>query len=211
MNNVRNFNYRGDGDPYNDDEMKDLFISFQLQVNNEEYIYGTTYGIDCVNKNNPMIGAEGERASWNGDRWKSNQRDLFNIGVDTLNIQHSKWHYWGLQELSDKNRYKYIIPHPGFEFNLYFRINRQQDQICIVEASTIRDFNKIKFVLNRKVSNSNIPEDWICVPKQFVKTYNLQHNGLWLLDGEYCGLTQDEINKSKKDRAIEIAKKMFNK
>lgn len=212
----RNFNYIRieDGkikNSYEDDKMRNIFISLAETTLNEKYVLGTEYGIDCVREDNPMFGAEGENASWNGDRWVSEQRDIFGLGVNTLNIQNWKWHYWGLQELSEKNKGKYGVPHPGYENNIYFRINRQEDQICIADASVIRDYSKIKFALNRKVSNSEVLEDWICVPQQFVRTYNKQTNGLWLLDGPYCGPSQDEINRLKRNRAIEVAKQVLNK
>ena len=208
------FNRVEDGIPKSGDDdsrMREIFIYFSDKTWNIKYISGTKYGIDCVRTDNPNVGAEGENASWNGDRWVGSQRDIFDLGFDTLNIQNWKWHYWGLGEFSEKNYGKYLTIHPGFMENIYFRINKQEDQICIVDAETIRDFNKIKFVLNRKVSNAKKPEDWICVPKQYVKTYNKQPNGEWVLNGRYCGLSQEEINRNKEEYKNKRAKEILEK
>ena len=96
-------------------------------------------------------------------------------------------------EFSERNYGKYLISHLGHENNIYFRVNAQFDQICMVDASVIKDYNKIKFAFNRKVSNSDEPEDWIVIPKEFVRTFNKQPNGEWLENGPYCGPTQKEL------------------
>lgn len=213
---LRNFNYTRieDGkiiNPYNDLSMRDLWIHFRRTTFNDEFIHGDKFGIDTVFKDDPTWGAEGENALWNGDRWVSTQRDLFNIGESTLNLQNWKWRYWGLQEYSEKNKGKYSIPHEGYEKNIYFRVNNQKDQICFVDAETIRDSKKVIYVFNRKVSNASSPEDWICIPKKYVQTYNLQPNGLWELNGEYHGLTQGEIILNNKKRASEVFKSLQEK
>jgi hypothetical protein len=215
---VRDFDYVRveDGikkDPYDDKKMKDTYIDFAKNTLGIQYEYGTTYGIDLI-RTGYNYGAEGENASYHGDRWTGIQRNIFGLNFNTLNMQNSKWHYNGLQELSDKNSGKYLIPHPGFEYNNYFRINLDYDQICIAEADVIRDFNKIKFVLNRKVSNSRGPEDWICIPEEYVKTYNKQLDGTWVLNGKYCGLSDDERKLNDRYRAtqafLNIQKKKNN-
>lgn len=186
-------------DSYDDGDMRLLYQGFAKKTLGINYINGTTYGIDLINADDPSCGAEGENGSWNGNRWESTQRDCFKLGIDTLNIQNWKWHYFGLGELSDKNYGKYLEVHDGHDKNVYFRINAQLDQICMVDASVIKDLNKIIFVRNQKVSNSDTPEDWICVPKEFVRTFNKQLNGDFLENGPYCGPTQKEIEDMERE------------
>lgn len=200
----RNFRYiRINGkvimDPFDDSEMRQLFINFAIEVLGMKFISGTKYGIDLINEDDPTWGAEGENASWDGDRWVSSQRDLFNLGVDTLNLQNWKWWYFGLGELSDKNYGKYLKIHSGQYKNIYFRVNKQLDQICLVDASVVRDFTKIKFAFNRKVRNADEPEDWICIPKEYVRTFNRQPNGEWLENGKYWGVTEKEVAEMEKE------------
>jgi len=194
----RNFRYiRINGkvilDPFDDKDMRNLFISFAEKVLGLKFISGTKYGIDLVCVDDPSWGAEGENGSFQGDRWAGNQQDIFNLGFAGLNMQNWKWFYFGLGELSERNNGKWLTSHPGHDKNIYFRVNAQFDQICMVDAQTIKDFNKIKFVFNRKVSNSDDPEDWIVIPKEFVRTFNKQPNGEWLENGPYCGPTQKEL------------------
>ena len=180
-------------DPFDDEDMRQLFISFAEKVLGLKFTSGTKYGIDLVCVDNPSWGAEGENGSFQGDRWVGNQQDIFNLGFSGLNIQNWKWFYWGMGEFSERNYGKYLISHLGHENNIYFRVNAQFDQICMVDASVIKDYNKIKFAFNRKVSNSDEPEDWIVIPKEFVRTFNKQPNGEWLENGPYCGPTQKEL------------------
>lgn len=191
--------------PYDDKEMREIFIKFAKKTLNLEFISNEEdkYGIDLLYKFDLTWGAEGEDASWNGDRWVSNQRNIFNLDEDTLNIQNSKWHYFGLAELSEKNEGKLLISHSGENKNYYFRINPQRDQICLVDASIVKDFTKVKFVFNRQVNNGYEPEDWICIPKKYVRTFNLQPNGEWIENGKYWGPTEKDI----KDMEIEYEKK----
>lgn len=213
----RNFRYiRINGkviqDPFDDKDMRQLFILFAEKVLRLKFISGTQYGIDLVSVDDPTYGAEGENGSWNGDRWAGNQQDIFNLGFSGLNIQNWKWFYFGLGELSERNYGKYLISHPGHENNIYFRVNAQFDQICMVEASVIKDYNKIKFEFNRQVGNSDKPEDWIVIPKEYVRTFNKQPNGEWLENGPYCGPTQKELedmeNEYRQQRVKEV---MFSK
>jgi len=202
----RNFRYvRINGeviqDPYDDEEMRKLFIDFAENPNTLgiKFIGGVEFGIDLVCEDDPTWGAEGENASWSGDRWEGPQQDIFSLGIPTINIQNWKWKYFGLGEHSDKNYGKYKKAHTGFEKNIYFRVNAQMDQICLVEASVIRDEKKVKYVFNRKVSNSDYAEDWICIPKEHVRTFNKQLNGEWLENGPYCGPTQKELSDMEKE------------
>ena len=215
---VRDFNYTRYENgimvsKFADMPMKEVFISFALTTLNVVYTIGGEFEIDCILASNSNYGAEGEDGSWDYDRWRSGQADLFLLGFNTLNLQNSKWHYWGLGEFSDKNWGKYIKVHPGFMHNIYFRMNKQRDQICIIDADTIRDFTKVKILFNRKVSNAKNPEDWICVPQEYVKTYNLQPDGTWLLNGPYRGMTPAEFDRrldiENKQRANE-ARDLFN-
>jgi hypothetical protein len=209
----RNFRYvRINGevirDPFDDEEMRILFIEFAEKLNTLglKFVGGVEFGIDLICENDPTWGAEGENASWNGDRWVGPQQDIFNLGFPTLNIQNWKWHYFGLGEWSIKNYGKYKETHTGFEKNIYFRVNAQMDQICLVDASVIRDEKKVKYVFDKKVSNSDYAEDWICVPKEHVRTFNKQLNGEWLENGPYCGPTQKELS----DMENEYARRRVN-
>ena len=209
----RNFRYvRINGevilDPFDDKEMRELFIDFAGKPNtlSTKFVSGDEFGIDLVCEDDPTWGAEGENASWGGDRWEGPQKDIFNLGFPTINIQNWKWKYFGLGGYSDKNYDKYEEKHTGFEKNIYFRVNAQLDQICLVEASVIRDEKKVKYVFNRKVSNSDYPEDWICVPKEHVRIFNRQPNGEWLENGPYCGPTQKELS----DMENEYARRRVN-
>jgi hypothetical protein len=186
-------------DPFDDEDMRQLFITFAEKVLGLKFISGTQYGIDLVCADDSTWGAEGENASWNGDRWVGPQQDIFNLGFGTLNMQNWKWHYVGMGEYSEKNYGKYLKIHTGFEKNIYFRVNMQLDQICMVDASVLRDPKKVKFVFNKKVSNSDEAEDWICIPKQYVRTFNKQPNGEWIENGPYCGPTQKELADMEKE------------
>lgn len=180
-------------DPFDDEDMRKLFISFAEKVLGLKFISGTKYGIDLVCVDDPSWGAEGENGSFQGDRWSGNQQDIFNLGFAGLNMQNWKWFYFGLGELSERNTGKWLTSHTGHDKNIYFRVNAQFDQICMVDASVIKDYSKIKFVFNRQVGNSDEPEDWIVIPKEFVRTFNKQPNGEWLENGPYCGPTQKEL------------------
>jgi len=179
-------------DQEDDEKMRDFFIDFGKQNLNIELLNGTKFGIDLIYKHNPIAGAEGEDAGYLGDRWTGFQADLFGLGFNTLNIPHRKWFYWGYGHLSSKIKPYNLITHPGFEDNMYFRVNLDYRQVCIVESSVIRDLNKIKFVYDRKVSNGKEKEDWICVPQEYVKTYNKNLNGIWVLNGDYETLNPQE-------------------
>lgn len=193
--------------PFDDKKMRLDFIKFARNVLNAEYIDGSEFGIDLIRSDNPECGAEGERGSWKGDRWVGNQRNIFNCPVNTLNIQNRKWHFWGLHGLSNKNEGYNAIQHKGFEHNVYFRVNKDKDQICIIDSKTIRDLTKRLIVEDRIVGNNDEPEDWICVPQKYVMTYNKQHDGSWILNGDYCGLSQEEWRVIEKLKAAEAFKR----
>jgi hypothetical protein len=212
-NNRRNFRYTRtkngiEMDPFDDSDMRKLFIDFAYTTLGMKFIDGTKYGIDLINYHDRTFCAEGEDASWVGDRWVSWQIDIFKIGKETLNLQNWKWFYFGLGELSKKNYGKYLITHHGHEKNIYFRANKYYDQICIVDASIIKDPSKTIFVWDKIVGNRDEPEDYICIPKEYVKTYNLQPNGLWELNGKFCGVTQEEHDdrqeEYRKNRLVEL-------
>jgi len=192
---------------YDDHRMRSIAIDFYEKTLGLKFKGGGDFEIDLILIENPLVGSEGENASWSGDRWTGDQRDIFNLGVNTLNIQNRKWHYWNLQELSDKpkNKYWYGKFDPGWNKNQYFRMNHQEDQICIVEAETILNDKKRIFALDRKVSNNSENEDWICIPQEFVRTFNKQPNGEWVENGKYCGLSHEERVKQ---RLLDLHKKM---
>ena len=182
-------------DSTDDSRMRAIGIEFFEQVKGLKFKNGTEMGIDLILIDNPIVGAEGENASWCGNRWIGHQADLFKLGVNTLNIQDRKWHYWNLQELSltEKAKYWYGKFDQGWNQNLYFRLNNQEDQMCIVTAETILDDKKRIFVMNRSVHNNpNKLEDWLCVKEEFVETYNKQPDGEWILNGKYWGPTNEE-------------------
>ena len=66
-------------DPFDDEDMRQLFISFAEKVLGMKFISGTQFGIDLVSVDDPTYGAEGENGSFQGDRWVGNQQDIFNI------------------------------------------------------------------------------------------------------------------------------------
>lgn len=176
-----------------DSKMRQFFIEFAKQNLNIELLNGSEKGIDLIYKHNPIAGAEGEDAGYLGDRWNGFQADLFGLGYNTLNVPHRKWFYWGYGHLSSKVKPYNLITHPGFEENMYFRVNKDYRQVCIVEASVLRDLNKIKFIYDRKVVNGKGKlEDWICIPQEYVKTYNKNLNGIWVLNGNYETLNPQE-------------------
>jgi hypothetical protein len=189
-------------DKHDDSTLRNLFIDFSEKTWGIEFINGTIYGIDLINANDTTFGAEGEDASYEGDRWTGSQRDIFNLGFNTLNVQNRKWHFWGLGGLSKINieKNKYLETHPGFEKNIYFRVNKDKDQIITVDAEVIRNLEKIHILFNRTVSNAHGPEDWICVPQELCQTYNKQPNGLFLLNGPYCGKSHEERKKEKDEK-----------
>lgn len=182
---------------YDDSLMRKISIEVFEKGMGLKFMTGTETGIDLVLINNPIFGAEGEDGSWNGDRWVGNQRNIFKLNVNTLNIQDRKWHFWNLQELSEKPGAKRTWKKfdQGFNGNFYFRLNAQGDQMCVVDAETILDDKKRIFVLNEKVGNNDEKEDWICIPQEFVKTFNKQPDGDWVLNGTYHGPNQDECRK----------------
>lgn len=201
---------------YDDELMRSIGIKVFEQGYGLKFRSGTEYGIDLVLIDNPIIGAEGEDGSWLGDRWTDwfkSQRDIFNLGVNTLNIQNRKWHYWNLQELSDKegSRRDWGKFDKGWNENFYFRLNAHGDQMCVVKAKSILSDSERKFALDRQVSNNTKPEDWICIPQEFVDTFNLQPSGEWVLNGEYHGPNKDECifihNEMKKLKTEEEKKR----
>jgi hypothetical protein len=182
--------------PYDDSRMRAVGIEFFEKAKGLKFRDGTEQGIDLILISNPDVGAEGENAKWHGDRWVDRQANLFKQKFNTLNIQDRKWHYWNLQELSDKPKAKlwWGKHDPGWEENYYFRMNSEEDQICVVDGPTIHDSEKRVFVPNEKVGNSWKPEDWICVKQEFVETWNKQPNGIWELDGTYHGPNKSECD-----------------
>ena len=195
-------------DPFNDKDMRNLFIDFAEKILGIKFVDGTKYGIDLINFHDSSYGAEGEDGTWIGDRWVSFQRDIFNLGVDTLNMQNWKWHYVGLGHLSKKNYGKYLTVHSGHEKNIYFRVNRYCDQIITVDAKIIKDMSKVLFVWDKIVSNSYRLEDYICIPKEYVNTYNKQPNGLWELNGKFCGVTQEEHDARQEEYKVKRFKEL---
>ena len=107
-------------DPFDDEDMRKLFISFAEKVLGLKFISGTKYGIDLVCVDDPSWGAEGENGSFQGDRWAGNQQDIFNLGFAGLNMQNWKWFYFGLGELSERNTGKWLTSHSGHDKNIYF-------------------------------------------------------------------------------------------
>ena len=198
-------------DPFDDKDMRQLFITFAEKVLGLKFTSGTKYGIDLVCVDDPSCGAEGENGSFQGDRWVGNQQDIFNLGFSGLNIQNWKWFYWGMGEFSERNYGKYLVSHAGQDKNIYFRVNAQFDQICMVDASVIKDYGKIKFVFNRQVGNCDKPEDWIVIPKEFVRTFNKQPNGEWLENGPYCGPTQKELADMEKEYVQQRVNEVMSK
>jgi hypothetical protein len=197
---------------YNDTRMRKIFINFAIKTLNLKFINGTELGIDLVCADDPKWGAEGENASWRGDRWKSDQIDIFNLGFNTLNLQNRKWFYFGLGKLSKKNiKLKHIITHEGFEKNLYFRMNKDEDQIIIVDSEVIRNLNIVHILYDRTVSNAFGPEDWVCIPQEFCRTYNKQPNGDWVLNGPYCGPSPEEIQKELEEEQRQKEEKEKNR
>jgi hypothetical protein len=81
----------------------------------------------------------------------------------------------------------------------------------MVDASVIKDYSKIKFVFNRQVGNSDEPEDWIVIPKEFVRTFNKQPNGEWLENGPYCGPTQKELADMEKEYVQQRVNEVMSK
>ena len=78
-------------DPFDDEDMRKLFISFAEKVLGLKFISGTKYGIDLVCVDDPSWGAEGENGSFQGDRWAGNQQDIFNRPhEDFFNIETSE-------------------------------------------------------------------------------------------------------------------------
>jgi len=178
-----------------DSRMRDIGIKFFEQAKGLKFENGTEKGIDLILSDNQIVGAEGENGkSWCGNRWTGHQSDLFKIGRNTLNLEHRKWHYWNLQELSGKYKAKiwWGKHNPGWNMNWYFRLNNQEDQLVLVPASSILDEKKRTILLDRQVRNSDEPEDWICIFQEYVETWNKQPNGLWVLDGQYYGPSKDE-------------------
>jgi len=182
---------------FDDKRMRDIGIEFFKQVKGLNFTHGTELGIDLIGVDDKDMGAEGENAGWNGDRWCNGQSDFLIKGTKTINIQDRKWHYWNLQELSDKPKAKkwYGRHDRGWNKNWYYRLNNQEDQICLVSASTILDDKKRIFVLNRWANFGDYAEDWICIPEEFVETYNKQPDGTWKLNGKYWGPSQEECTK----------------
>jgi len=181
---------------YDDKRMRDIGIEFFKQVKGINFTHGTEQSIDLIGVDDWNMGAEGENGGWHGNRWDSGQAYSHIKGIKTLNIQDRKWHYWNLQELSDKPKAKiwYGRYDLGYDKNWYFRLNAEEDQICLVSSSIIlsNDENKRKFVLNKWVNFGDYAEDWICIPEEFVETYNKQPDGQWVLNGKYWGPTKEE-------------------
>lgn len=205
---------------YDDALMRSIGIEVFLQAFNLRLKSGSKTGIDLVFVDDETAGAEGEDGSWDGDRWIGRQKDIFNVGLSTLNLQDRKWHYWNLQELSEKKEAKkwWGKFDAGWNKNYYFRLNRQGDQMCIVPAEVILNEKKRIFVLNRKVSNNDEAEDWICIPEEFVLTYNKQPNGEWVLNGKYWGPNKEEcdfiffeLKRLKREEEKKIAAEAYNR
>jgi hypothetical protein len=202
---------------YDDRRMRQIAIEFFKKVFGLEFKSGDEKGIDLVLISDPNVGAEGEDGSWNGDYWVSGLSLALKTGIRTLNIPHRKWKYWNLQEYSVKKEAKWSWGkiNLGWNKNFYFRINRQCDQIIVIEAETILDNEKRIINLNIKVGNKSVPEDWFSFTKENSRTFNLQPDGEWIENGKYCGLSKKECDEiwfeeqrlkreKEKRRAVEI-------
>lgn len=199
---------------YYDKHTRDLGIFFYKQVENLIFRHGTKEGIDLILESNPKVGAEGEGDSWDGNYWDSYKSDLFGFSFRTTNIPHRKFHYYNLQELSDKYQYFRGVFNEGWLENWYFRVNHQEDQIISIPASTIHNRDMTHFKKDGKTHMSNVPEDWLCVEQQFSPTFNKQPNNIWLLNGPYHGPSVEEAIKIEiereriiKEKSEELAKK----
>lgn len=196
---------------YDDSELREIAKKALFLIFGFEFIDGPFKGIDLVRVDKESVGGEGEDGSWDGDRWVSDQADIFGQGYYTLNLEHRKWHYWNLQYLSDK--YLARIYHgkfdEGWQENFYFRLNLQGDQMIIVLAETILNPDKRKVLYNRYVGNNTEhgPEDWLVFRREHVLTYNKQPDGQWILDGKYHGPDIEECIEIQALRKLEGIKR----
>ena len=182
---------------FDDRRMRQIAIDFFLKKYELEFESGSETGIDLVLISDPNVGAEGEDGSWNGDYWVSRLCEALKTGIKSLNFPHRKWKYWNLQEYSEKKEAKWSWGkiNLGWKRNFYFRMNRQCDQIIVVEAETILDDEKRLIFLDRKVGNSPVPEDWFSFRKENCRTFNLQPDGEWVENGKYWGPNKEECDK----------------
>lgn len=182
---------------YDDRRMREIAIEFFKKTFGLEFKSGTETGIDLVLISDPNVGAEGEDGSWHGNYWVSPLSDALKTGIRSLNIPHRKWKYWNLQEYSEKSEAKYSWGkvNLGWDRNIYFRMNRQCDQIIVIEAKTILDNEKRKINLDKKVGNSPKPEDWFSFTEENSRTFNLQPDGEWIENGKYWGPDEEECRK----------------
>ncbi len=205
---------------YDDSELREIAKLALFLIFGVVYEDGDFMKIDLVQKENRKVGAEGEDTSYDGDKWVSGQNDVLHLGYDNQVIEHRKWHYWNLQHLSNKAKARYWWGKfdEGWMENIYFRLNRQGDQLIIILASTILDPEKRRIEKNRMVSTSREPEDWFVFKREDVLTYNKQPDGSWELNGKYWGpdiQECEEIQRIREEmgrkRAIEVYKQTQNK
>lgn len=205
---------------FDDRRMRQIAIEFFKQKYKLEFESGTETGIDLVLISDPNVGAEGEDGSWNGDYWVSRLSEALRTGIRSLNVPHRKWKYWNLQEYSEKKEAKWSWGkiNLGGEKNFYFRMNRQCDQIIVIEAETILDDEKRLIFLDIKVGNKSVPEDWFSFRKEHCRTFNLQPDGEWVENGKYWGPNKEECDKIwfeelrlKKEEEKKRASEAFNR
>lgn len=207
---------------YDDRRMRQIAIDFFKKTFGLEFKSGTELGIDLVLISDPNVGAEGEDGTWNGNYWESGLSYSMKTGIRTLNIPHRKWKYWNLQEYSDKKEAKWSWGkiNLGWNKNFYFRINKQCDQIILIEAETILNEKKRIINLNVKVGNKKVPEDWFSFTEENSRTFNLQPDGEWIENGKYWGPSKEECDKMweeekrlkkeyEKKKLKELASKLF--
>jgi hypothetical protein len=191
-------------DQFDDYQMRMDGIKAFFDVFGFEMISGTKTGIDLIFKNNPISGAEGEDGQWDCDYETHNKSDTFNLGRQTVNVACRKFHFHNLQELSNKKKaVKWWGKFDeGWKNNWHYRENVQRNQMYFIPPEVMLDESKRILVKDRIVSNSTELEDFICIPIEYTYRVNLQPNGIWKWNGDYCGISLEEFEKLK--RAAEL-------
>ena len=174
-------------DQYDDSLSRDTVVAalkiidkLQCQSNGELYAPDIT-------SENPKIIYEIEYAeSQKGNRWKSNQRDKFGVGYDTVNCVDRKFYIWGAKGKYYVSRHADITLYEGVEVH-FIRLNADHNQIIIVRDQTMRDPSKRELIEDQKVYKSTKVEDFWVIPRKYCETYNLQMDDDWIRDTEPNG------------------------
>lgn len=161
------------------------------------------YEIDITTEHKHIVYEIEYAESQRGDRWKSGQRDKFNVGYDTTNCVDRKFYIWGVIAKYQDEKNKRIHEYDGFIVH-FVRVNADHNQIQIIRDHIMRDPTKRELIEDQEVKKSTKKEDFWVFSREVCETYNLQTDLQWIRDTEPNGKYQPSMTRIARMRRGEI-------